>query len=97
MLSLHQRLVVHNQRTREALATREELLAAPWPPGRRWRVEGSPYGNSGLTTRRAAWRLQTRVGGGVVEVLPTQREYWRAIRAEKRRQKAAEAHEAQAR
>lgn len=72
----------HNRRAIEASATREELAARliagspPWPRAR-YRVEGSPAGNSALVRRERAEVLAVRFGGQVVEVVPA----WRAWRA----------------
>lgn len=80
------RIRKHNRLTLEALADRAELAARllaatpPWPR-RRWRVEGSRAGNSGLTTRPAAERLRARLGGALVEVVPSETAHKRAAKA----------------
>jgi hypothetical protein len=57
----------------EAVATREELAEALMKktllPGRRFRVEGSSFNNSGLVTRRQAQGLVVAHGGSVVEII----------------------------
>lgn len=68
-------LARHNRATLEALASRddlaEELLdsAPPWPR-RRFRVEGTLAGSSRLLRHQAAAKVQARLGGRVVAVLP---------------------------
>lgn len=67
----------HNLATQEAQWTHREALnwavdrfySIGWPR-RRFRVESGTGGNSRLTTKTAAQRLQARVGGSVVEVIP---------------------------
>lgn len=71
------------QAAREAQLTKDEALAwaeayyrehKKWPK-RRWRVEGSPAGNSGLLTRGKAIRTQALHGGEIVEVICEARYY----------------------
>lgn len=68
--SNHEQAVIESQMSKpeaEAYATRHRKSFGRFR--RRWRVEGTPAGNSRLVTLEVAWKLQARTGGEVVEVV----------------------------
>lgn len=80
------------RRARDSQATEDDVLrdvleyGGRWP-ARRFRVEGSPFGNSRLLRAADAELAARRYGGQVVEVAPT-RAAWEArerVREEARR------------
>ena len=65
VLTPHEMLSIALERFRET---------GKWYSSRRFRVEGSPAGNSRLLTLKAANKVKARFGGEVVEVIPTRQD-----------------------